>query len=352
LKSFQKIEGELLKLVKRAKRQPLIGEVSLEIFLPENQLSFDFSDNRGGLFFAASVTKMVTSATFLSLQEKGALSLNEPISNYLTKKELAGLLMKGKEDYSHELTVGKLLANRSGIPDYYQGKRLDPQSDIESVTREDPGWSFSEAIETAKSLPSASGKVKGRAHYSFTNYQILSEILERSTKRGLQEVFRDEIFEPAGMPKSFLFDHDSENRSPEIASLKHGKNRYLGFKRMASLRGEGALVSNTNELIRLLSHLNQVRCPGSLAHTMRKELTPLFPFVRYGLGIMEMKVPGLLIGSVKTPHLLGHLGATGAFAFVEENSGAQITGTVNQIGNPALGSRLMLQIASKISQFI
>jgi len=84
---------------------------------------------------------------------------------------------------------------------------------------------------------------------------------------------------------------------------------------------------------------------------MRNQMSPLFPFVSYGLGVMRIRVPGLLLGGTKSPELYGHLGATGSFAFWEKKTNSYFAGTVNQLGDPGLGSKFLLELVAKTLKF-
>jgi hypothetical protein len=106
-------------------------------------------------------------------------------------------------------------------------------------------------------------------------------------------------------------------------------------------------------LITFLTQLNQGKLISSQwVEKMRKPTSPMFPFIRYGLGLMKVQIPGPLIGTMRTPELYGHFGATGSFAFWEKRTDSFVAGTVNQLGNRTLGTKLLFDIVSKIMKHL
>lgn len=344
-----KIQTELTGVFNKYSRNPLASHPSFSVYNPKSELRKVFGENPGRPFLAASITKLFTTVVVLRLHEQGILSIDDPIEKYLTDSELKGLLKLNGAEVAGELTLVQLLANRSGLANYYQLKSLDANSDIARVSEADPGWDFQEVLALTKTLPTETQKVRKRASYSFTNFQILSEVIERSTGKALQEVFESEIFLPGGLKESKLLTKQSLDDFYGASPVLFQKQKYLGVARMASLRGEGALVSTSADLIAFLTHLNEGKLVSNhLVERMREPSSPMLPFIRYGLGLMKVQIPGPLIGSSKTPELYGHLGATGSFAFWEKKTDTYLAGTVNQLGNRSFGSRLLFEVVSKV----
>jgi CubicO group peptidase (beta-lactamase class C family) len=251
-----------------------------------------------------------------------------------------------------EITLRQLVSNRSGIADYYQLKRLQPSSDIARETRADPGWDFQETLTMAKSLPGELKKVEKRTSYSFTNFQILSEVLERVSGKSLAQVFNEEVTDVVGLQTTKLLTKSNLEIFDQASPIRFGLQEYLGAARMASLRGEGALVSTTSDLIAFLRSLNSGNLVSSdSVQRMRHPTFPLYPLIRYGMGIMKVQIPAPIIGSNRTAVLYGHLGATGSFAFWEQTTDTYISGTVNQIGDKTLGTKLLLKLTAKVLKY-
>ncbi len=75
--------------------------------------------------FIASTSKLFATAMLLSLQEDRRLSLDDPVAGFFGQGELAGLHRWRGQDLTGQITLRHLLAHRSGLPDYFEGKRLD-----------------------------------------------------------------------------------------------------------------------------------------------------------------------------------------------------------------------------------
>lgn len=326
-----------------------MSHLSLAVTNLDHGLSFGFQDHRHPAFFCASVTKLFTATVAMQLQSEGILDLSNPIQVHLSEYELQGLNNYRRSDLSPKITLEDLLRHTSGIPDYFRHKRLNPRGNITEESRLDPGWSFSEALELARRGRSKFPPCSGKMEYSFTNYQIATEILERASGKPLSVLIENQIVRPLGLLNTRLFTQDSVQEFDSIAPVFFKEAKYLGARRMASLRGEGALVSSASDLNVFLDALQSGHLIDPADFTsMKSELLPMRPFVKYGLGMMKLKVPTLPIGSRKAPVLYGHLGAFGSFAFIEDITKTLISGTVNQGAKPTIGFQLLSRVASHV----
>ena len=86
--------------------------------------SFVWAGARGEMkpdngYFIASVTKLYVTAVVMSLIEERKLSLEDKIAVYLPSSLYKNLHVTKGVDYSEEITVGHLISNTSGLPDYF-----------------------------------------------------------------------------------------------------------------------------------------------------------------------------------------------------------------------------------------
>jgi len=155
-------------------------------------------------FRLASVTKQFTSMVIMILQEKGELSVHDPVCNFVPDCPAAW----------QEITIHHLLTHTSGIPsftsfpDNLQYERL-PTTVEKTVERFkhkalkfSPGTAFS---------------------YSNSGYVLLGYVIEQITGRLYEEVVTENIFEPLGMENSG-YDHPSTI----LAHRAHGYARKEG----------------------------------------------------------------------------------------------------------------------------
>jgi CubicO group peptidase (beta-lactamase class C family) len=127
-----------------------------------------------------SITKAFTATAILQLQEQGKLKLDDPVSKWFPEYTRPG----------HDPTISQLLCHISGLANYHSPKfdktiheDLSPKGWVDSLNDEhlylyEPGTNWS---------------------YSNLGYDLLGMIIERVSGKPLEEYFRANIFEPAGM---------------------------------------------------------------------------------------------------------------------------------------------------------
>ena len=126
-----------------------------------------------------SVSKQFTAAAVLILQEKGKLSLDDAVGNYVTG------LTRG-----NEVTIRQILSHTSGYQDYWpEDYLMTPMMKPESSQQILDGWA-------KKPLDFEPGT---KWQYSNTNYVIAGQIVEQVSGKKLMEFLGEHIFKPLGM---------------------------------------------------------------------------------------------------------------------------------------------------------
>lgn len=292
-------------------------------------------------FLTASISKTVFAAITLRLAGNGQLSLEDSVGRYVSRKLISGLVKYRNQDLSDRVTIGDLLSHQSGIPDYYMAKRLRVSKNLSDLTAADPGWTREEALEIAKSMPARFAPHSGKSQYSFTNYQLLGELLERTSGRSLPELLRDEITHPLGMSDTILLTGDNLGQFEQVQPVFFGRHRYLGARRIASLGAEGAVVSSLHDVNLFVNALNsgKIVTPEQF-ETMLTPRGAIAKGVGYGLGIMTVKLPRLVSPAHRLPPFYGHFGASGSFMLWTAKNTQTIVGTTNQFLK--IGQRIAL----------
>ncbi|MFD1953201.1 serine hydrolase domain-containing protein [Paenibacillus thailandensis] len=294
-------------------------------------------------FYIASTTKLFVTASVLKLRELKQADLNDPISRYLEEDILSGLHRYQGIEYSRGITVGQLMAQTSGLPDYFQHKRDNGKSLMqEIVAGNDRAWSFGQVIEDAKRMkPHFPPGRKGKALYSDTNYQLLGKIIENIANQPLNDVFERLIYEPLGLSDTYLY-ADSRDRSP--APFYYKAAPLHTPLAMASFGPDGAIVSTSGELMRFVRAFFEGELfPKAYLNELYVWNKIFFP-LQYGVGMMRFKLPAALSPFRPVPELLGHSGISGAFAYYCPKKDVFLTGTVNQTSNPGLPYKLMVRV--------
>ena len=141
-------------------------------------------------FMIGSMTKSITALGIMQLAEKGLLSTQQHIDDYLPD------FYKG-----HGITIHHLLTHTSGIPNYLMlkkqikwGARHTPQEILQSVK----GYR----------LKFPAGE---KWSYSNTNYLILGLIIEMVSGMNYHQYVKNQLFIPAKMNNSGFIDEEQKN---------------------------------------------------------------------------------------------------------------------------------------------
>ena len=138
----------------------------------------------GSLFRIASITKVVTGMTILSLVEEGKVSLKEPVKNILP-----WLSLRNKETEAG-VTLEHLLSHTSGLPTEYTPDGFREESALESSLREGLG-------DLELLFPLGQG-------YEYSNWGIRLASLVAETVGGKKftELARERVLAPLGMTRT------------------------------------------------------------------------------------------------------------------------------------------------------
>jgi CubicO group peptidase (beta-lactamase class C family) len=168
-------------------------------------------------FQLASVSKQFTAVAIMQLKEKNLLNYDDPIY-----KHISGF------PYDSSLTIRSLLTHRSGLSDYaynmdkiYDKKiPLTNQKVVEMMIRLKPHIDY---------------RPNAKFSYNNTNYMLLAYIVEKLSGQNFREYLKKNVFEPAGMVETFVYDP----MHPEM--LKTAATGYVP-------RRGGPVVSDFNHL--------------------------------------------------------------------------------------------------------
>jgi D-alanyl-D-alanine carboxypeptidase len=301
--------------------------------------------------YIASITKLYTATAIMRLYEKGALSLDDPMSKYLPERLIQGIHVYKGKDYSHEITIKQLLSHASGIADYYTEKPKGGKSLFELFLEEpERSWTVDETIERARKDLKPNFPPGTAASYSDTNFQLLGKIIEAVTSKPLHIVFEEFFFRPLGFKHTWLIGRSQ----PQVASSAQPADVFDKDMNITKTRANGAywadggLVSTAEEMIIFLKALNEGRIVSNdtlkLMHNWHKLHFPL----QYGYGTMYVKFPRFMNMVMKVPPLWGHSGSTGSFLYYSEDLNLYLAGTIDQTASQSKPFRLMSKVIKAI----
>jgi CubicO group peptidase (beta-lactamase class C family) len=269
-------------------------------------------------FELASLSKPITAIAVLQLVEHGKLRLDDSAARWLPELPAtwAGI------------TVGDLLAQRSGVPEFMTNmtpqalKALDGLDNITLIRK----------LAAHPDLAFAPGTA---SRYSNTNYVLLSEIVARSSGIPFARYVKLNVFDPLGLTSSFVYG-DAVPPGVELA-LNFGATRLTNGIDLHVV-GPLGIYSSTSDMSRLIDELiagHLLTLATVKAMTSPQSRAPTFDSgEQYGYG---WAVPP----AARPAATFAHLGEKDGFrsiAFVDTASGVRYVILANG-GNAVLKAR-------------
>jgi CubicO group peptidase (beta-lactamase class C family) len=183
-------------------------------------------------FRLGSVTKQFTAACILLLEERGKLSVNDPVKKYMPDAPAAW----DKMTIFHVLTHTAGIPNFTGFADY--GKLAPfPTTPAELVAR------FRD-----KPLDFAPGE---KWNYSNSGYVLLGYLIEKISGESYQKFLGENIFTPLGM-KDSGYDSNTAIIAHRASGYSYGPQGFenSGFIDMTVPFSAGGLYSTTEDLLK------------------------------------------------------------------------------------------------------
>lgn len=168
------------------------GEVLFTRACGEASKRFHVANRLDTKFNLGSMNKMFTATAILQLVEKGAITLDDPISKYVDESWLP-------DSITRKVTIHHLLTHTSGLGSYFN----------------DTYWNSSR--ELYRSVDDFKPLVKGetlqfepgeRFGYSNTGMLLLGVVIQSATGQDYFDYIRENIYRPAGMANSDSYEMD------------------------------------------------------------------------------------------------------------------------------------------------
>ena len=243
-------------------------------------------------FMLGSVSKPITATLMLIQVQKGLVSLDKTIADYLPE-------FKNKP--AANVTIKQLLSHSSGIPNYDIIKDFFPRISRQNFTREAYVQVF---LDSALSFTPGS-----RYFYSSWGYFTLGYIMERVTGKTYSQLMKDDIFDKLQMNNSGSYQHLQivPNRATGY-DYSFGGFTSADFRDQSNTMGTGDLYSTVDDLFTFhLALSNHTLLSKELTDEM---LTPGMRPARYGYGWFNQNFKYTALDSVTANF---HLGMTEGF---------------------------------------
>lgn len=236
-----------------------------------------------------SNTKTFLSALVLKLYENGQLDLTDTVGTWIS----------GQPHINGSVTIRQLLTHTSGIAEYLNNTLFDSLNN-------DPGkyWSREQLFALIGPPNFAPGT---SIAYSNSGYIIAGKIMEMITGRPLQELFRDSIFNVAGLSHTFYppfepvtdpyagFWTDIDgNGTPDLASNWNTTGSVLPVNINTIARDAGGIVATAKDVVRFWRNLLKGNIIST--NTLNSKMFEWSGFGNadneYGLGVFLEKYKG------------------------------------------------------------
>ncbi|MEM6432065.1 MAG: serine hydrolase domain-containing protein, partial [Deinococcota bacterium] len=293
-------------------------------------------------YFIASISKMFTATVIMQLVDEGKLNLNDPIQQYLAHLPLDGIHVYKGVDYSKELKIYQLVHQTSGLADYFDGGLVN-----DFKQNKDRTYSVEDVLDIIRPISPAAAPDSGKSHYSDTNYQLLSAIIETITEQSLADAFHTRIFERLEMANTYLYDCTTP---PSVEPLPfYYKDTQLSLPlAISSERGAGGAVSTMDDTLHYLQAYFEGQLFDKTHFERMMQWNAMFFPMHYGYGLWRFKLPRWTNLFRETPEFIGHAGFHGAMAFYNTDSDVYIVGTLNQVDKPIRQFNFMPKVINVI----
>jgi len=280
-------------------------------------------------FLSASVGKLFTAATALSLAQRGALQLDAPVARYLPPGTLDALPLEGDPNL---ITLRSILAHRSGLPDYFDGKTRDRAPNVRALVVAEPErrWSREALLGYTSAHFAPLGRPGQVFGYADTNYDLLGLVIEAVTGSPWHQAVRREVIDPLGLTATWYHDLEVAPAGvPALASAWIGRHQVTGTAAISVDQAGGGLATTLTDLARFARALDAGH-PVPRATFEDFTADAITRGIDYGLGMWRIRPVRLTWGLARLPDMLGVSGVTGSFVYLVPDLGAVVAGTFNQ----------------------
>lgn len=186
-------------------------------------------------FNLASVSKQFTAFGVLLLAHQGKVALDEPVSTYIPEL-----------NFENTPTLRSLLHHQAGLAEYF----FLPE---EKPTLENP-MTNSEAVNNIARRHTEKKPPKPvDFRYSNSGYIVLAHVIERVSGKSFEQFMAEEVFEPAGLHNTRVFNLLSEEpleyRAMGLKLKSNGKTKLRDLNEWDGVAGDGAVYSTARDLL-------------------------------------------------------------------------------------------------------
>jgi len=201
-------------------------------------LDYDVPITPNTVFDLASLAKQFAGYAIAALAEEGVISEEDDVRTYIPELP----------EFGHPITISNLLHHTSGIRDWTSTLPLSGRS-FEDVISMDHILRMAYQQEELNFTPG------DEYRYSNTGYNLLAEIVERTTGLTFREWTDQNIFQPLGMTQTLFLDDHKEVIKNRAVGYYQVDDRFHASSNLLTALGSSSLFSTTTDLAKWADHL-------------------------------------------------------------------------------------------------
>ena len=314
----------------------------------------------------ASITKVVsTTMAMMKLYQRGKYSLSDPLHKILGRDSLSNI---------DEITIRSLLIHQSGLPasmpitkylrnrNYYSSTE-QKRAEVQVAHRM---YLYNTLIDTLwREIKQLEIKPKQGYKYSDVNANILQRIVEKITKKELDQYVNDYYYEPLGMRQTLYNPRKTLKKAVIVPTEKddnwrkqlvHGYVHDESAAILGGVAGNAGLFSTASDLAILSQMLLNGGSYGGKSY-LQKETIQFFTASTHGnhrgLGFNKQRTSGTNSCATAAPlSTYGHTGFTGNCFWVDPENELVYIFLSNRVYPKRNGRLSKLKIRDRIHQVI
>ena len=306
------------------------------------------------LYFLYSLTKVMTATAAMQLVERGIISLEDPVSNYLPEFESLSVKEEGGvRPIRNTLTVRHLLSMTGGF-DY---NRQTPEI-LDVLERRGSAATTREVISAIAKSPLC---FEPGTHFKYSMcHDILASLIEEATGMRFGEYLNENILSPLGMKETYIGKIGSDVKERICTPYTYSGGNFLLSERKSSFilsdyyeSGGAGIISSVSDYVLLVDALASGGVGKSGARILKEETVKLLtkpeltkeayedfkasfpnkPGYSYGLGVRVHTNKEESLG--KSPiGEFGWSGAAGSYVLVDIENKLSVCYAEHVLGHP------------------
>ncbi|MEA3504670.1 MAG: serine hydrolase domain-containing protein [Bacteroidota bacterium] len=222
-------------------------------------------------FQLASVSKQFTAVAILLLEEQNKLNIDDDINYYFPKLHLSGV------------TIKHLLNHTSGLSDYIPIV-------LKKWTEKYPPTNTDVVSLLEKNRLKQRFSPGSRFQYSNTGYFLLASIVEKVSKKSMNDFLKENVFTPLGMHHTKVYNYGLNNwDSQQIKGFKKNNYKYKAFKQgiIDGVVGDKGVYASADDLLKWSNALynGYIISKKTLGNAIRKSELNNGASIKYGFGL-------------------------------------------------------------------